>query len=64
MTMPEGETSNTYRITVNALVSGQRMTFEVVLYYANDVTLQMESYLLLQQYHIHKVQFLRYYTLF
>jgi hypothetical protein len=42
MTMPEGETSNTYRITVNALVSGQRMTFEVVLYYANDVTLQME----------------------
>ena len=42
MTMPEGETSNTYKITVNALVSGQRMTFEVVLYYANDVTLQME----------------------
>ena len=42
MTMSPGETSNTYRITVNALVSGQRMTFEVVLYYANDVTLQME----------------------
>ena len=42
MTMPEGETSNTYRITVNALVGGQRMTFEVILYYANDVTLQME----------------------
>lgn len=42
MSLPQGETSNTYRITVNALVSGQRMTFEVVLYYANDVTLQME----------------------
>ena len=42
MTLPQGETSNTYRITVNALVSGQRMTFEVILYYANDVTLQME----------------------
>lgn len=42
MTMPQGETSNTYRITVNALVKGQRMTFNVILYYANDVTLQME----------------------
>lgn len=42
MTLPEGETSNTYRVTVNAMAGGQRMTFEVVLYYANDVTLQME----------------------
>ena len=42
MTFPNGETSNTYRITVNALVKGQRMTFAVILYYANDVTLQME----------------------
>lgn len=42
MTMPDGETSNTYRITVNALVNGQRMTFEIILYHANDVTLQME----------------------
>lgn len=42
MSMPEGETSNTYRITVNALVKGQRMTFTIIFYYANDVTLQME----------------------
>ena len=42
LTMPEGETSNTYRITVNALVKGQRMTFSIIFYYANDVTLQME----------------------
>ena len=42
MTMPSGETSNTYRIMVTALVQGQRMTFEVVFFYANDVTLQME----------------------
>ena len=42
MTMPEGGTSNTYRITVNALVKGQRMTFTIIFHYANDVTLQME----------------------
>lgn len=42
LSMPEGGTSNTYRITVNALVKGQRMTFTIILYYANDVTLQME----------------------
>lgn len=42
MSMPDGSTSNTYRITVNALAKGQRMTFEIVLYYANDVTVQME----------------------
>lgn len=42
MELPNGGTSNTYRITVNALVKGQRMTFYVVFYYANDVTLQME----------------------
>lgn len=34
-------TSNTYRITVDALVQGQRMQFEIVLHYANDVMLQM-----------------------
>ena len=42
MEMPSGGTTNTYRLTVNAMVKGQRMTFHVVLYYANDVTLQME----------------------
>ena len=42
MTMPNGASTNTYRITVTAMVSGQWMKFEVVLHYANDVTLQME----------------------
>lgn len=39
--MPEGETSNTYRISVTALANGHRAHFEVILHYGNDVTLEM-----------------------
>ena len=42
ISMPDGATTNTYRIAVDALVSGQQMKFEIVLHYANDVLLQME----------------------
>lgn len=35
------ETSKTYTLTAKALVDGQNMTFEVVLRYSNDVSLQM-----------------------
>lgn len=40
----EGRTSVTYRITVMAMVSGQNMSFEINLYCANDVMLQMEYF--------------------
>ena len=39
--MPEGETSNTYRISVSALANGHMAHFEVILHYGNDVTLEM-----------------------
>lgn len=39
--MPEGETSNTYRISVSALANGHTAHFEVILHFGNDVTLQM-----------------------
>ena len=39
--MPEGETSNTYRISVSALANGHPAHFEVILHFGNDVTLQM-----------------------
>ena len=42
VTMPEGASSNTYRITVSAMVRGQRMSFEIVLKFAADVSLQMQ----------------------
>lgn len=41
VTVAEGSTSNTYRLTVQALVKGQTVEFEILLYYANDVTLEM-----------------------
>ena len=41
MKMPEGETSNTYRISVSALANGHTAHFEVILHFGNDVTLQM-----------------------
>ena len=41
MTMPAGETSNTYRISVTALANGHTAHFEVILHYGNDVTLEM-----------------------
>ena len=41
MSMPEGASSNIYRITVPVLVKGNRITFEVVLRYGYDVSLQM-----------------------
>ena len=42
VTMPAGQTSNTYTITVNALVNGEQITFRVRLRYISDVTLQMQ----------------------
>ena len=39
--IPEGETSNTYRISVSALANGHTAHFEVILHFGNDVTLQM-----------------------
>ena len=39
--MPEGETSNTYRISVSALANGHTAHFEVILHVGDDVTLQM-----------------------
>lgn len=39
--MPEGETSNTYRISVSALANGHTAHFEVILHVGNDVTLEM-----------------------
>ena len=42
LSMPEGATSNTYHITVTAMVSGQRVTFVIDLYYSADLSLQME----------------------
>jgi len=41
LSMPEGATSNTYRITVEAMVSGQNILFEILLHHSNDVTLEM-----------------------
>ena len=46
MEMPEGETSNTYRIAVNVIANSQNYHYEVVLYFGNDVTLQMRYTLL------------------
>ena len=39
--MPEGETSNTYRISVSALANGHTAHFKVILHVGNDVTLGM-----------------------
>lgn len=46
MKIPEGETSNTYRIAVNVIANSQNYHYEVVLYFGNDVTLQMRYTLL------------------
>lgn len=46
MEIPEGETSNTYRIAVNVIANSQNYHYEVVLYFGNDVTLQMRYTLL------------------
>ena len=46
MKMPEGETSNAYRIAVNVIANSQNYHYEVVLYFGNDVTLQMRYTLL------------------
>ena len=40
--MPEGSTSNTYHMTVTAMVSGQRVTFQILISCSADVSLQME----------------------
>lgn len=42
MSMPEGATSNTYHMTVNAIVNGQRVRFDINLHYSADLTLRME----------------------
>ncbi len=42
LSMPAGATSNAYHITVNTMVSGQRVVFEIVIYYSADLSLQME----------------------
>ena len=42
LTMAPGASSNLYRITVNALVKGQRIRFEILVQYTADVTLVME----------------------
>ena len=42
LSMPAGASSATYHILVNAMVKGQRMDFEIILYYCADVSLQME----------------------
>ena len=41
LAMPNGMSSNTYRITVSAMVKGQRINFEIIIYYSADVSLQM-----------------------
>ncbi|MBQ5327363.1 MAG: hypothetical protein J6K80_09195 [Oscillospiraceae bacterium] len=41
MSMPDGYAYNTYTITVNAMVDGQRITFTVKLKYVMDVSLRM-----------------------
>lgn len=46
MKIPEGETSNTYRIAVNVIANSQNYHYEVILYFGNDVTLQMRYTLL------------------
>lgn len=42
MNMPEGASSNTYHVTVSAMVKGQRVNFEIIIYYSADVSLQMD----------------------
>lgn len=42
LSMPEGASSNTYHLTVSAMVNGQRVSFGIILYYSADVSLQME----------------------
>ena len=42
MRMPEGASSNTYRIAVSAMVKGQRVNYEFEISYSADVSLQME----------------------
>lgn len=46
MRMPEGETSNTYRIAVGVIANSQNYHYEIVLHFGNDVTLQMRYTLL------------------
>ena len=41
MMIPEGSTSNTYTLTIYALVRGQELRFEVVLTFIRDVSLEM-----------------------
>ena len=40
--MPEGASSNTYHLMVSAMVKGQRVNFEIVIYCYADVSLQMD----------------------
>jgi len=42
MSMAEGASSNTYHVMVSAMVKGQRVNFEIVIYYTADVSLQMD----------------------
>ena len=42
MTLPTGLSSNTYRMTVIAMVNGQRVNFEFTIHYSLDISLQME----------------------
>ena len=42
MSMGEGASSNTYRVTVSAMVKGQRVSFEIIIYYTADVSLRMD----------------------
>ena len=42
ITMPVGASFNTYRIAVNAMVKGQRVSFEIVIDCSADVSLKME----------------------
>lgn len=41
ITMPAGASSNTYRISVSAMVKGQRVHFEIVMDCSADVSLEM-----------------------
>ena len=42
LSMPEGASTNTYQLTVTAMVSGQRVNFVIVIQYSSDVSVQME----------------------
>lgn len=42
VSMPEGASSNTYHVMVSAMVKGQRVNFEIMIYCYADVSLQMD----------------------